>query len=152
MHLGEPLANDIADVHRRPILTRSETTDGELLRDFGEGPEVDSEGEQDFSSAFLPVGAGYNHPESMPSSESQVPKRETERVEIVNLEDETSQAEAFSTSTPLKGSKLHPSEKEGTTATNADTTSQFSSQRSLCPYQTFVPTTAAMAVYYSLFL
>lgn len=58
MHLGEPLANDIADVHRRPILTRSETTDGELLRDFGEGPEVDSEGEQDFSSAFLPVGAG----------------------------------------------------------------------------------------------
>ncbi|WKX93341.1 hypothetical protein Q1695_010972 [Nippostrongylus brasiliensis] len=78
LQLGEPLAVDISDVHRRPILTRSKSADAEMPREFVEVPEVESGADEpDLHDAYssLPMGAGYDI--SHGSSEANLPKRDT---------------------------------------------------------------------------
>ncbi|KAL6734270.1 hypothetical protein Aduo_004828 [Ancylostoma duodenale] len=74
---GEPLVDDISDVHRRPIMSKMDTV-GELPKDFEEVPPVESE--EDFDTS-TPVGAGFNDPIPPKSSEeAHAPKRDIGKI------------------------------------------------------------------------
>ncbi|KHJ93791.1 hypothetical protein OESDEN_06291 [Oesophagostomum dentatum] len=76
---GEPLVNDMAEVHRRPIMSKTETV-SELPKDVEEIPEVESSEE---SEADSPPGAGFNDPVSS-TEDAHIPKRDIAKVS--NLE------------------------------------------------------------------
>ncbi|RCN50879.1 hypothetical protein ANCCAN_03097 [Ancylostoma caninum] len=74
---GEPLVDDISDVHRRPIMSKMDTV-GELPKDFEEVPPVESE--EDFDTS-TPVGAGFNDPLPSKSEEAHAPKRDIGKID-----------------------------------------------------------------------
>ncbi|KAK6044963.1 hypothetical protein COOONC_17532, partial [Cooperia oncophora] len=65
LHPYEPLASDIWDVHRRPILSRAHAMDGELMRNFGETIELQDSYENHINSVSFPIEAGQNYRDTL---------------------------------------------------------------------------------------
>ncbi|ETN86278.1 hypothetical protein NECAME_16438 [Necator americanus] len=106
---GEPLVNDISDVHRRPIMSKMDST-GELPKE--EVEEISEVEESSETDSEAPVGAGFNDLASV--EEAHVPKRD-----IGNFEPEehrTVEHTADQTTTSTSEPQTSPMNEENQTS------------------------------------